>query len=203
MITKLMAAIALVLALDACTGPPPPPQVDAFAGILNMSSASVPADVSVSLGPPVGFITSENVERHIGLVKDANEYWGRVVPASLTNTVAIADTDPTYFSGQILTMLKRHFPTLQHVHDFREAVASGKKGVILVDMRMKWMEPFGDRTNRIHIDAYFFDQSMNPVSKLSGEAEYKVPYAAMDGHVQKITDEAILQIDAKISSLVH
>ncbi len=44
---------------------------------------------------------------------------------------------------------------------------------------------------------------MNPVSKLSGEAEYKVPFAAMEGHVQKITDEAIGQIDAKITSLVR
>jgi hypothetical protein len=203
MIAKLMAAIALVLALDACTGPTPRPQVDAFTGILNMSSASVPADVPASLAQPVGFITSENVENHIGDLKDANDYWSKVIPASLTNTAAIADTDPTYFSGQILAMLKRHFPTLQHVHDFREAVATGKKGVILVDMRMKWMEPYGDRTNRIHIDAYFFDQGMNPVSKLSGEAEYKVPFAAMEGHVQKITDEAIQQIDAKISSLVR
>jgi len=202
MITRLMA-LGFLLALAACAGPPPSPQVDAFSGILNMSSAGVPADVPMSLRQPVGFITSENIERYIGHMKDTTEYWGSVVPASLTNTAAIADTDPTYFSGEMLAMLKRHFPTLQHVHDFREAVATGKKGVILVDMRMKWMEPYGDRTNRIHIDAYFFDQNMNPVSKLSGEAEYKVPFAAMEGHVQKITDAAIYQIEAKISSLVR
>ncbi len=203
MITRFIAALGLLLALAACAGPPPPPQIDAFDGILNMSSTTVPADVPMSLSQPVGFITSENIERYIGHMKDTTEYWGSVVPTSLTNTAAIADTDPTYFSGQMLAMLKRHFPTLQHVHDFREAVATGKKGVILVDMRMKWMEPYGDRTNRIYIDAYFFDQGMKPVSKLSGEAEYKVPFAAMEGHVQKITDEAIQQIDAKIGSLVR
>jgi hypothetical protein len=203
MTTRLIAILALTAALGACAGPPPPPQVDAFANILTTSSTAVPADVPVTMGQPVGFITSENVERHIGHINDSNAYWGSVVPSSLTNTAVIADNDPTYFSNAILGMLKRHFPSLQHVHDFREAVASGKKGVILVDMRMKWMEPYGDRTNRMHIDAYFFDQSMNPVSKLSGEAEYKVPFAAMEGHVQKITDEAIAQIDAKITQLVR
>jgi hypothetical protein len=59
------------------------------------------------------------------------------------------------------------------------------------------------RTNRMHVDFYFFDAQMNPVSKLSGEAEYKVPFAAMEGHVQKITDEALQQIDAKMTTLVH
>jgi hypothetical protein len=203
MMTRLMTMLALTAALAACAGPPPPPQVDAFANILNMSSTAVPVDAPMTLGQPVGFITSENVEHYIGHYKDTAEYWGKVIPSSLTNTAAFADADPTYFSHQILAMLTRHYPNLQHVHDFREAVATGKKGVILVDLKMKWMEPYGDRSNRIHIDAYFFDQAMNPVSKLSGEAEYKVPFAAMEGHVQKITDEAIAQIDAKITQLVH
>jgi hypothetical protein len=44
---------------------------------------------------------------------------------------------------------------------------------------------------------------MNPVSRLSGEDEYKVPFAAMEGHVQKITDSALQQIDAKMTTLVH
>ena len=35
------------------------------------------------------------------------------------------------------------------------------------------------------------------------EAEYKVPFAAMEGHVQKITDEALQQIDGKMTTLVH
>jgi len=201
--TRIAAALALTLALAGCAGPPPPAQVDAFDGILNMSSAAVPADVPMTLAQPVGFITSENVERHIGYFKDAGEYWSKVVPSSLTNTVVVADSDPTYFSGQLLAMLKKHYPTLQHVHDFREAVATGKRGVILVDLKMKWMEPYGDRTNRIRIDAYFFDTGMNPVSKLSGEAEYKVPFAAMEGHVQQITDAAIQQLDGKITALVR
>jgi hypothetical protein len=89
------------------------------------------------------------------------------------------------------------------VHDFPEAVQSGKRGVILVDLRMKWMEPYGDRTNRMHVDFYFFDTNMNAVSKISGEAEYRPPIGALEGHVQKITDEALQQIDAKMTALVH
>ncbi|MFM9816104.1 hypothetical protein ACKI16_47465, partial [Streptomyces scabiei] len=40
----------------------------------------------------------------------------------------------------------------QSCADFREAVQKGMKGVILVDLKMKWMEPYSDRTNRIHVD---------------------------------------------------
>jgi hypothetical protein len=203
MITRLRALGAVALLLGGCTGPPPPKPVDAFQGLLNQSSAGVPADAPVTMGQPIGFITSDNVENYIGGIKDANAYWGKVVPTSLTNTAVIADTDPTYFSAQMLGVLRKHYPTIQRVHDFREAVQKGMKGVILVDLKMKWMEPYGDRTNRMHVDFYFFDTAMNPVSRLSGEAEYKVPFAAMEGHVQKITDAALQQIDSKMTTLVH
>ncbi len=204
MITRLLALLALGAAVAACTGPPPPPLVDAFTGVYNRSPASaVPSDAPMTLGQPVAFITSDNVEHHIGAIKNANEYWGKVVPSSLTNTVVIADTDPTYFSARLIAMLRRHWPDIQPVHDFREAVAAGRKGVILVDLRFKWMEPYGDRTNKIDVDFYFFDTAMNPASKVSGHAEYHVPYAAMEGHVQKITDEALGQVDQKIGALIH
>jgi hypothetical protein len=204
MISKLMAALGLAIAVTACTGPPPPPRVDAFANLYNRApSTSVPTDAPMTLGQPVAFITSDNVENHIGGIKSAEEYWGKVIPSSLTNTVVMADVDPTYFSAKLIAMLRRHWPDIQPAHDFREAAGSGKKGVILVDMHMKWMEPYGDRTNKIDLDLYFFDGAMNPVSKLSGHAEYKVPFAAMEGHVQIITDEAIGQVDQKISALIH
>lgn len=202
--TRLVPSLAaLALCLSACTGPPPPVQVDAFTNIYNQSAAGVPVNATMTLGQPVAFITSENVERHIGHVRDTNEYWGKVVPTTLTNTAVIADTDPTYFSHQILAMLKRHFPTLQYVHDFREAVSTGKKGAILVDLRIKWMEPYGDRTNKVDIDAYFFDTAMNPVSKLSGHAEYKVPFAAMEMKFQRTTDEAIADLESKINAYIR
>ena len=203
MISRMMALGALMLLATGCAGPPPPKPVDAFHGLLNMSSTSVPTDAPVAIGQPVAFITSDNVENYIGGIKDANEYWGKRIPASLTNTVVMADIDPTYFSAQMLAVLRKHYPNIQRVHDFREAVQRGMRGVILVDLKMKWMEPYGDRTNRMHVDFYFFDTGMNPVSRLSGEDEYKVPFAAMEGHVQKITDSALHQIDAKMTTLVH
>lgn len=192
-----------MLALSACTGPPPPAQTDAFQNIYNQSAAGVPSDVSMTLGQPVAFITSENVERYLGHLKNSNEYWASVVPSSLTNTAIIADMDPTYFSNQILTMLKRHYPTLQYVHDFREAVSTGKKGAILIDLRIKYMDPYGDRTYKIDIDAYFFDMAMNPVSKLNGHSEYLVPFAAMEVKFQSHTDEAIANLERKINTYIH
>jgi hypothetical protein len=203
MIWKFLALAGLIATLDACTGPPPPPQVDAFQNIYNQSAASVPSDAPMTLGQPVAFITSENVERYIGHLKNTNEYWGSVVPSSLTNTAIIADMDPTYFSHQLLAMLKRHFPTLQYVHDFREAVSTGKRGAILVDLRIKYMDPYGDRTYKIDIDAYFFDSAMNPVSKLNGHSEYNVPFAAMEVKFQAHTDEAIGQLESKINTYIH
>ena len=203
MTRTLPALVALMFALSACTGPPPPPQVDAFTNLYNQSAASVPSDAPMTLGQPVAFITSENVERYLGHLKSSNEYWASVVPSSLTNTAIIADMDPTYFSYQILAMLKRHFPTLQYAHDFREAVSTGKKGVILVDLRIKYMEPYGDRTYKIDIDAYFFDTAMNPVSKLNGHSEYKVPFAAMEVKWQAHTDEAIADLERKMNAYIR
>jgi hypothetical protein len=195
--------VALMLALSACTGPPPPAQIDAFTNIYNQSAANVPTDAPMTLAQPVAFITSENVERYIGHLKTTNEYWASVVPSTLTNTAIIADTDPTYFSHQILAMLKRRYPDLQYVHDFREAVSLGKKGVILIDLRVKQMEPYGDRTYKIDIDAYFFDSAMNPVSKLNGHSEYKVPFAAMEVKFQAHTDEAIANLESKMNAYIR
>lgn len=203
MTRKLLALAGLVLALEACAGPPPPVQTDAFQGIYKQNSATVPSDVPMTLGQPAGLITSENVERYIGFIRDSNEYWGSVVPTSLTNNVVVADTDPAYFSGRLLAMLKNHFPTLQKVHDFREAVSTGKKGVVLIDLRLKAMEPYGDRTTKVDIIAYFFDAAMNPVSKLSGHGEYKVPYASMDAGLQKSIDAAVQELDGKISTYIR
>jgi hypothetical protein len=203
MTRKMLVAAGLALTLGACTGPPPPQQSDAFQGVFNQSAAAVPANAAITISQPAGFITSENVERYIGFIKDSNEYWGRLVPASLTNTVMLADTDPTYFSGRLLAMLKSHFPSLQRVHDFREAVSTGKKSVILIDMRLKPMEPYGDRTIKVDIDAYFFDSGMNPVSKLSGHGEYKMPLVTMDPGMQRSIDMAVKELDAKIKAHVR
>ena len=94
----------------------------------------------------------------------------------------MADTDPLYLSGKVLEMLESaRFPDATPIHDFDEAMQARKRSVILVDLRIKCMEPYGDRTEKsIDIDLYFFDSSMNPVSRMNGHAEYKVPYASME-----------------------
>jgi hypothetical protein len=178
--------------------------VDAFTDLYTASSsASVPANAPVTVTPPVGLIFSENVEAHIGAVKDANEYWGKVVPASLTNTVVMADTNPLYFSGKVLELLKRNFPSATPVHDFNEAVQKGMRSVILVDLRMKYAQPYGDRTSVMDIDLYFFNSAMKPVSKLNGRAQYTLGYPAMHAGMQQMTNEAIAQLDQKIAATVR
>jgi hypothetical protein len=204
MTRKLIAVLGAVATLTACAGPPPPTySSDAFKGIYNQSSASVPADVPISVQQPVGIIFSDNVETYFGYIKDATEYWAQRIPSSLTNNVVIADTDPRYFGGKVLAMLKGHFPDSTVVKDFNEAVASGKKAVIVIDLRVKAMEPYGDRTTKYDIDAYFFDARMNPVSKLSGHGEYHVPYASASGGAQISIDAAVAQLDAKIGALLR
>ena len=204
MIRKLLALSGLLLTLDACAGPPPPKMVDAFTDLYTASSsASVPANAPVTATPPVGLIFSENVEAHIGAVKDANEYWGKVVPASLTNTVVMADTNPLYFSGKVLELLKRHFPSATPVHDFNEAVQKGMRSVILVDLRMKYAQPYGDRTSVMDIDLYFFNSAMRPVSKLNGHAQHTLVYGSMSAGMQQMTNEAIAQLNQKIAATVR
>jgi len=200
---KLVVSVGLILSLAGCSGPPPPTYSDAFKGIYNQSSTSVPANVPATVQQPVGIIFSDNVETYFGFIKDSNEYWSKIVPTSLTNTVVIADTDPRYLGARLLAMLKGHFPNSVVIKDFNEAVATGKKSVIVVDLRMKPMEPYGDRSIKLDLDAYFFDARMNPVSKLSGHGEHYVPYASMDAGVQKVIDGAVQQLDSRIGALAR
>jgi hypothetical protein len=202
MIRKLLAGVGLLLSLDACTGPPPPKMVDAFTNVYNGSSAAVPANAPVVVQEPVGPIFSENVEAHIGAIKDANEYWGKIVPASLTNTVGQADNNPLYFSGKILELLKRRFPTASPVNDFNEAIQQRKRAVILVDFRMEYGMRSG-QTSKMDIDLYVFNSAMNPVSKLNGHAEFTIPYPAVHTGMQQMTNQAIGQLDGKMNALVR
>jgi hypothetical protein len=203
MISRLMALAAIAVLAAGCTGPPPPKMVDAFKDVYNGSSAAVPVDAPATVQAPVGLIFSENFEAHIGAVKDSKEYWGKVVPASLTNTVVIADTDPLYVSGKVLELLKRRFPGATPIHDFNEAVQQRMRSVILVDLHMKYMEPYGDRTQKMDIDLYFFSSAMTPVSRLNGHAEYKVPYASMDVGMQRMVNQVIAELDGKMNALVR
>ena len=217
MIRKLMALAGLAVALEACTGPPPPTySADAFKGIFNQNSASVPANAPAAMTPPVGIIFSENVETYLGFIKTTGDYWSSVVPESLKNHVVYADADPTYFDLGLCGPLRTdHTPAQLGTPDpycakfkvptlrFNEAVSTGKKSVVLVDIRAKAMEPYGDRTTKIDIDAYFFNARMDPVSRLSGHGEYKVPYASADAGVQKSIDAALRELDGKIGALVH
>jgi hypothetical protein len=201
---RAFAALCFVaMALGGCgSGPPQPPFNDAFAGLYNRSAATVPAEVPVRLSRPLGVILSDNVEAYVAWVKKSNEYWGRIVPTSLTNDVALADIDPNYIAAQVLAMLKRHFPEAQVVRDFNEAVSAGKKSVCLLDIRPVPGGP-SFSTTKVDITAYFFDVSMNPVSKMSGHGEAVVPYPATSERIQPSTETAVGEIEAKINALVH
>lgn len=202
MIRKMMAGVCLLLSLGACAGPPPPQMVDAFTNIYRGNAAAVPVDAPVTVQPPVGLIFSENVDAHIGAVKDATEYWGKIVPGSLTNTVNLADNNPLYFSGRVLAMLKKRFPDAAPVHDFNEAQQQGKRTVILVDLRMVYAARSG-QTSKMDIDLYFFDAARQPVSRMNGHAEYTIPYPAMHGGMQIMVDKATAELDAKMNALVR
>ena len=203
MISRVLASMALAALVAGCAGPPPPKLVDAFSGVYNGNSGAVPINAPTTAAPPVGLIFSENVEAHIGGINASREYWGKVVPQSLTNTVVVADTDPLYATGKILELLKRRFPGATPVHDFNEAMQNRMKNVILVDLRVKWMEPYGDRTQKVDTDLYFFDATMTPVSKLNGHAEYAVPFASMDVGMQRLMTQVVAELDGKIATFVH
>ena len=198
-------ALALIFAasLGACAGPPPPTyNSDAFKGIYNANSAAVPADVPVGVQHPVGIILSDNFEIWFKALKEANDYWSARVPASLTNTAVIADNDPNFLAGRVLQDLKGHFPEAQEIKDFQTAVASGKKAVVLVDIKPE----IGQRTpvtNKFDITYYFFDAKMNPVSKLTGHGEHYAAFGSMTGGIQDCVDQALAQLDEKMKVAVR
>jgi len=70
-------------------------------------------------------------------------------------------------------------------------------------MKLKPMQPYGDRTTRVEIDAYFFDSTMNPVSKLAGQGAWVAPFASLEMGVQKSIDQALAQINEKMAQYVR
>jgi hypothetical protein len=200
----LAALIGLMWALVSHGAPPPAPTYgDAFKGLYNQSAAAVPVDAPVTVQEPLAIIFSDNFELWFQHVKATTAYWASIVPSSLTNNVVIADTDPNFLGGRVLEMLKRRFPGSEYLKDFRQAVASGKKGAIVVDVLPIPMQPYGDRTTKFDITCYFFDAGMNPVSRISGHGERRVPFGAADGGVQVAVDGALKELDAKMSKLVR
>ena len=99
-------------------------------------------------------------------------------------------------------MLKQHFPNSEVVHDFQQAVASGKKAVCLLDIQPT-IGAGSFHTTMIDATIYFFDTRMNPVSKMSGHGEANIPYPATTTRVQELTDAALQQLDAKLTTLAH
>jgi hypothetical protein len=200
-----IALIALGLTLAGCAASAPqlPPYVDAFTGIYNQSSAAVPADVPVAVRQPVGIIFSDNFEHYIAFARQTDAYWTSVVPTALTNNVARADTDPNYLGGRILAMLKGHYPSSEVVNDFQRATASGKRAVCLVDLRVKPMEPYGDRTTKVDLIVYIFDANMNPVSRVSGHGERYVPFGSGDAGFQVAIDAAVAELNTRLTTLTH
>jgi hypothetical protein len=201
---KLAALISCSWVLVShAAGPLEPTYGDAFKGLYNQSAAAVPVEAPVTVQPPLAILFSDNVELWFQYVKSANAYWATIVPSSLTNNVVLADTDPNFLGGRVLAMLKRHFPTGEYVKDFKEAVASGKTGAIVVDVLPKGMQPYGDRTTKFDITLYFFDANMSPVSRMSGHGERRVPFGAADAGVQVAVDGALQELDKKLDKLVH
>lgn len=204
MLRRLALLIALSWACASQGAPPPAPTYgDAFKGLYNQSAAAVPVDVPVTVQEPLAIIFSDNFELWFQHVKATVAYWAGIVPSSLTNNVVLADTDPNFLSGRVLEMLKKRFPGAEYVKDFPQAVASGKKGAIVVDVLPKPMAPYGDRTTKFDITCYFFDAGMNPVSRMSGHGERRVPFGAADGGVQVAVDGALKELDARMSQLVR
>ena len=201
--TKTIGGVLLAASLAACSGPPLPTyNSNAFKGIYNQNAASVPVDAPVSVQHPVGIILSDNFEIWFKALKEANDYWGARVPASLTNTAVIADNDPAFLAGRVLQDLKGHFPEAQEIKDFQTAVATGKKAVVLVDIKPE----IGQRTpvtNKFDITYYFFDAKMNPVSKLTGHGEHYAAFASMTSGTQDCIEQALAQLDQKMRVAVR
>jgi hypothetical protein len=202
---KALFAVAALATLAGCasSAPPQPIYGDAFSGLYNRPSASVPSDAAATVQQPVAIIFSDNFEKWFGYVKASTEYWDSVIPSALRNNVVAADVDPNFVGGRVLEMLKRHFPRSEYVKDFQQAVVSGKKSAILVDVLPHAMEPYKDRTTRFDITLYFFDANMNPVSRVSGHGEAHIPIGRPDAGVQESVDKALAQLEPKIDRVVH
>lgn len=196
-----MVALGAAVALSACAASAPPlVYSDPFQGLLNQSSTTVPKDAPVGIQAPVGLIFSNNVETWFQYAAKAQKYLESY--GALTNTTAVADADPRFVASRVAVLIKAHYPTIEQVNDFNQAVATGKKTVCLIDFQVR---P-GSRsfqTTTVDVTAFFFDSGMQPVTQLSGHGEGVIPFPAWDAQLQPSTDAALQQLDQKLSAFAH
>lgn len=193
--TFVIAVIAL--SLGGCISPPPP-YTDPFEGLLNQTSESVPVDAPVSVQQPIGLILSNNIESYFQNAKKDEALFKSFGP--LTNTVALADQDPKFVAGRMLSMLRAFYPDIEIIHDFNQA--KRKKAVCLIDIQTIVGRSSFQKTT-VDISAFFFDQNMKPVSRIVAHGEGTVPFPATDMRLQPSFDAAIQQLRQKFSTLLH
>lgn len=196
-----IAAMGAAVALSACAASGPPVvYADPFQSLLNQSSTTVPKDVSVRIQAPVGLIFSNNVETWFQYAAKAQKYLESY--GALTNTTAVADADPRFVASRVAVLIKAHYPNIEQVNDFNQAVATGKKTVCLIDIQV---HPGSGsfQTTTVDVTAFFFDSDMQPVTQLSGHGEGVIPYPAWDTRLQPSTDAALQQLDQKLLAFAH
>lgn len=196
-----IVAIGAAFALSACAAAAPPlVYSDPFHSLLNQSSTTVPKDAPVRIQAPVGLIFSDNVETWFQYAAQGQKYLESY--GALTNTTAVADADPRFVASRVAVLIKAHYPNIEQVNDFNQAVATGKKTVCLIDIQVR-PGARSSQTTTVDVTAFFFDSGMRPVTQLSGHGEGVIPYPAWDSRLQPSTDAAVQQLDQKLSALAR
>ncbi len=193
-------AFAVLLTGCAATNPPLPVYTDPFSNLVNQSSAGVPVDKPMTPELPIGLILSDNVETYVQYAKAGQE--GMKSYGALTNTVAVADIDPTFVANRVLVMLKNRYPDMVLVPDFNQAIAEGLRSVVLLDFRVGGPGTSGTTTT-VDVGLFFFDAGMIPRTHITGHGSAVVPYPAWDPQVQVATDQAMAELQPKFDAFIQ
>lgn len=199
-----IAAIALFAgaALASCAGVPPPQYQDPLAGLLNQSSATIPADAPVKIEQPVVAVMSGNVELYLKYVQQGIQSARDCASCIIGPT--LQDMDPKAAAARIVGTLKARFPNVRLVDDLNEALRAGAKTVCVIDFQAVLGDHSG-ATTRADITTIFLDHEMRPISRISGHGSFVIPFptlASPGPGLQKALTEALQELDGKFATLL-
>ena len=120
----------------------------------------------------------------------------------IPNKMAEKDITPDLLVARVIALLKARQPDLELVDDLNAVRARGKKSAAVVDVRGVLGQRSGDR-NLIDLAVVFFDERLQPISRVTGQGVSVIPYPAFDPGVTQAATQALQQLDGKLDGVLR
>jgi len=183
------------VAVGGCvTSLPPVVYGDPLADLHTQLGAEAPLDRPAKAGPTVALVFGSNIERNLQFKEDGDKVFKSYGP--LTNTAAMADTDPQPLITGAISVLRLKYPQITPVQDLATARAQRFATTIVLDFRQILGPRAGLRTAAT-LHAIFLNAQQVPISRIETTGE--IPSTRIGTYqFRDASDKAVLAFKEKV-----